>query len=135
MASRLWNNRMLHLRDDPVTLWGKVTIAGSGVATLVTANSASKGLQTFARDAAGVYTLTLSDIYSAFLGLNITPLLAGPADFALKWQLRSQDVAGTKAIVIEFRDTTEAGTNGNLTEVASGVELYITVQVANSSGS
>jgi hypothetical protein len=134
MASRLWLHRMLHLRPEPVTLWGKVTIAGSGVATLVTANSASKGVESFARSAEGVYDLTLSDIYSAFLGLHITPLLAGPADLTVRWQLRSQDVAGTKVIVVEFRDSTEGVGNGALLEVPNGTELYFTIHVANSAG-
>ena len=131
MASRLFKRgRLLHLRNEPVKLWAKVTIGATGAPTLVTANNESKGVASIVRNSTGYYTLTLNDVYSAFLGLVVTPLLAGPADWALRWQLRAVTLA-SKTVEVEFRDATEAGTNGDVTDPASGAVVYFELTLAN----
>ena len=48
---------------DIVRIYGKATIDGSGVPTLVTSNGTSDGVKSIVRSAAGTYTITLGDVF------------------------------------------------------------------------
>lgn len=133
MSNRTFLHSMGHVRQEPVRIWGKVTIGAAGACTLETSSHESEGVTSCTHTSTGLYTLVMNDAFAAFLGCNVTPVLAGPADVALRWQVRSVDVAAAPGanVLIEFRDDTEAGTNGNLTDPASGTVLYLAFDFAN----
>ena len=104
-------------------LSAKITIGATGAPTLVAASS--KGIASIARNGAGDYTLTLSDTYNEFLGMNFTLIDPGAED--LTFQVDTEDVDGAKTI--DFYTNTA----GTPTDPAEGDTIRVLVFLKNSS--
>lgn len=122
MASRNFK-RLQALQSEIKHLHAKVTVAGSGAPTLVTANGASLGIASITRDTAGVYDLVLEDEFVALVDFNVVQVVAAVQD--LQFQVEDVDM-DTKTI--KFRCHTAAVE----TDPASGSELLIKLELKNS---
>ena len=125
MANRFFSRESYSLEKGPVRLWAKVSIGASGAPTLSSGNC--KGIASIARNSAGDYTVTLSDKYNKFLGLQVT--------FQSATGLPAAPVVGIKAFgtginTIEFVCTT-AG-SGSATDPGSGETMWIQITLSNS---
>ena len=75
MANRSFTDYALTLEKSPVTLYGDVQVGAVGAPTVVTKNS--KGIKSVVRNSAGRYTITLSDTYFKFFGVDVTIVASG----------------------------------------------------------
>lgn len=126
MANRNFN-RYQALTKEAKALFAKVAIGSSGAPTLSAADSL--GITSVVRNSTGRYTITLDDKYNALLQVVESRQLASGAPSAVGGMvIRSETVASTKTIVIEFVDA-----SGVAVELASGSTLRLKIDVKNSS--
>ncbi len=118
MANRNFNRRQ-SLEKEVKDLYLKVSIGATGAPTI----SSGYGIASIARNAAGDYTITLSDKYASLKHFEVTHLSSSAQD--LNFQLHSEDVASAKTI--RFLCLTGA----TATEVASGKVLFVKIEVKN----
>lgn len=114
----------------PVRLYAKVTYGASGAPTLSTANS--KGIASISRTSAGLYAITLQDVYNKFMHMSCSQVGASSgatAQAAPILSLKSETVSSTKIITIQFR----AIDNSTATDPASGETSYFEFVLNNSS--
>jgi hypothetical protein len=126
MANRTYS-KFQALEKEVKKLYLKAAIGASGAPTI--SATASKGVASIARSAAGKYTITLSDKYNSLLDFNAVLLKSdGAKSSAGGFTLVSEDVAGAKTIVVWFLDNA-----GAAVEIDSGAVLRVSIEVKNSS--
>ena len=120
MANRNYN-RLQALEKEIKDLHVSVNIGAAGAPTLVR----RLGIESIARNSAGLYTITLQDKYNDLVSVDISQQVAAAED--LKFQLAASDVQSAKTI--QFRciaiDTE--------TDPSSGSVLRIKLSLKNSS--
>jgi hypothetical protein len=79
MANRSFHPPKGSLEIDVVTLYAKMTIAGTGACTLVT-GPGSKGVTSVTRTSAGLYVFLLADPYQALLWADVQILTSTSSD-------------------------------------------------------
>lgn len=127
MANRQFRSQFIYgFEGMRVNLSARVTFGAAGAPTLVTADS--KGVASISRTSAGLYVITLQDVYNKLLGLNMTQLSTG-AQAAPIVNLVAQTVSTNKTITIQYR----AIDNTTATDPASGEQLYLSIELNNSS--
>lgn len=126
MANRYMNQFAHSLEQSKVFLFGKVAIGASGAPTLDATNS--KGIASIARNSAGKYTITLSDVYNRFFNAHVSLVVGTGTPAAPLCFVISETVATTKTVVIQFLDAT-----GVAADPASGESLRITLVLKNTS--
>lgn len=111
------------------TLFGKVAIGAAGVPTINTAQS--KAFTSITRNAAGTYTIVLTDTWNRLLSYDVKSILAAGSPAAPTVYLVSETVAtpATKNLVIKFK--APDGTTD--TDPSNGTTLLITLVLKNSS--
>lgn len=122
MANRRFEHKLLSLESDPVTLWAVVTIGAAGAPTL----TRGKGITSVTRSGTGQYYLTLQNKYYRFLGGTITAMRSGTYAHVVG-QFEAQTVNTTG--IVYFATYEEVA----FVDPTSGIVLYISVQVGNSS--
>jgi hypothetical protein len=126
MANRRFNQFGLSLEGRLVNIYLRATIGATGAPTLVAAKS--KGIASIARTGAGAYDITLSDQYvDLFAALPTILFASGSPVSGAMMVVRSQDVAATKVIQVEFLNGSFAAA-----ELASGVQLGIKFELKDS---
>lgn len=107
-------------------LFGKVAIGASGAPTLNAPQS--KGIASISRSSAGVYVITLSEVWNRLLGVDLTYVVASGLAAAPNFAIKAQtiDSAG-KTITVEF------STGGAATDPDNGATLLLEVTLKNSS--
>lgn len=129
MANRRWEQFQLSLEKAVVNLYGSVAIGATGAPTL--SATKSKGIASIARNSAGKYTITLSDVYQRLMAFDYCLVAAAgaPASSSNVGPIIRADNSNsaTPTIVIEFLDGT-----GAAIEVASGVTLLFNFALKNS---
>ena len=120
MASRNFSRKQ-SLEKEVKEIYARVNIGATGAPTL----QPGLGVASIARNAAGVYTLTLEDRYTRLMHIDIKQLVAAAQD--LNFQLVAQAVSTNKTI--QFRAVTDAVE----TDPASGSVLYIKIDLKNTS--
>lgn len=104
---------------------------GSSTATLATADYVSLGVESFVRDSAGVYTLTLSQPFSQFLGASVVIGNASGIGGAPVLGIDTDDLAPNAGrIVMVLSDTASP----SATDPADGDVGYFTVFVKQGIG-
>ena len=126
MANRTFQQFTLSLVPALVVLTGKVAIGASGAPTLTTGQL--NGVASVTRTGTGAYTLTLQDIYTDYLFIDIKELLVTTADIAVV--INSIDVTNTKQITFT---TVDYATGQTPTDPLSGSVLSFLITLANSS--
>lgn len=121
MANRNFN-RFQALEKEVKSIFADVAIGATGAPTL----SRGLGIASIVRDSAGTYTITLEDRYNRLLGASVTQIVTGGAE-DLSFQLDSEDVDGTKEIVLVCH------TAGTETDPSDGSRLLIELLLKNSS--
>ena len=126
MSNRLYKQFGASPDSGMVSLHGYVTIGATG------AVSAYKGLgiSTVVRTAAGVYTVTMEDVFPAFLGANAIVVYNGVpvvASVAMK-QAPTTDPGPLKSVVLHTLDFAGAAVNPD-----SGSRIYFEIKMRNSS--
>ena len=126
MANRLYKQFCVSPDSGLVFLHGYVTIGATG------AVSAFKGLgiSNVVRTAAGVYTVTMEDVFPAFLGANAIVVFNGVtvvASIAMK-QDPTIDPGPLKSVVLHTLDFAGAAVNPD-----SGSRIYFEIKMRNSS--
>lgn len=128
MADRMLNQFAATFEKAVVTIFGDVTIGGTGAPTLVAAKS--KGIKSIVRNSAGDYTVTFQDKYNKFLGLAVSSIKA-TAPAAPLMSIKAVSVNAAGGATVEFvLYTAAAGTAA--TDPASGEELLIEASFGNS---
>ena len=122
MASRNFNSAHMSLEGEVVKLYAKITIGGSGAATL----TRGRGISTVAKGGTGYYTITLEDQYVRLLMCKITSVKA--TAIALQGQLNTEAVASTKILEIGIVDFDTP----NFTEPSSGDIFLVELTLGNS---
>lgn len=123
-SSVFYRNSHASKEVDVTELFVKAAIGATGAPTLNTA--ASKGISTIVRDAAGDYTITLSESYNSLLMVDIMFLEADDTD--LTAQTISEDVDGTTPTVkIGFHAAATP------TDPPDGSTIYVRITCKNSS--
>jgi len=125
MANRIFRQFANYLENQPVFLWGEVSVGAVGAPTVNA--SKSKGIASVARTGVGAYTITLSDPYTDFFHLGATKTLSAGAPVAASLVVRTVDVKGTKQITVAFVDGT-----GAAIELNTGTVLNIQLQLKRS---
>jgi hypothetical protein len=126
MANRYFNQ--FHFSPIPMytSIFAKISFAGSGAPTLVTAGGISKGVASVSRTSAGKFVVTLSDTYNYLVGAKGVFVASGGAA-APNVCVDSESVASAKTVTI----LTQAG--GVNTDPASGEVLLLEIELKNSS--
>lgn len=106
-----------------VDLYCKVSIGAAGAPTLV--SGSAKGIASIARNSAGVYTITLSDIYNRLLNLSGNFIAASGAAAPIV-EVIAESVSSAKTIQIQATDVA-----GAATDPASGETMMLTISLAN----
>jgi hypothetical protein len=128
MANRYFKSQFTYsFRVQPVRLFAKITFGAAGAPTL-SAND-SVGVASVARNGAGDYSITLSDIYPKFLlakhVFDTSGTGAAPASPGM--YVKSNAVASTKILRVVFNAA------GTATDPASGEIVYLEIGLDNSS--
>lgn len=126
MAMRWFNQFRLSLEKQVVDLYAKVTIGAAGAPTLVV--GASKGVASVAKNAAGKYTLTLSDQYYGFLGIDVKVLNATSPAAPINYVVSQAVTSATPTVVVQFLSDASVAT-----DPANGEALYFQIKLKNSS--
>ena len=121
MANRNFN-RYQALEKEIKAIYADVAIGASGAPTL----TKGLGIASIVRDSAGTYSITLDDKYNRLMSSSVTQIVTGGAE-DLSFQLDSEDVDGTKVIVLVCH---AAGTD---TDPSDGSRLLIKFELKNSS--
>lgn len=108
-------------------LFAKVAIGATGAPTLNAAQS--KGIASISRTSAGLYVITLSEIWSRLLGVDLTYVVAGGAAAAPNFAVKAQtiDSGAGKTITVEF------SSGGSATDPDNGASLLLEITLKNSS--
>ncbi len=105
-----------------VTLFLQATLDASGD---VSAYTRQNGIATLVTATTGIYTLTLRDQWSKFLGMRI--LFEKATDIAVRYQIAAEDVDGVKTITIRFYNLSSPA---DLADPVSA-DIYIEVLVSD----
>lgn len=130
MANRMFRSEFYTLNPKVVKLFGSVTVGSSGAIS----SQSCKGFSVALTDSeTGRYTVTLADTYNAFLGCQVTPVVATDAAIGTSAgfiaTVRNVSVAdSTPTFDIQFSDA--AGADA---DPASGVVFYLEISLQNSS--
>lgn len=130
MSSHSFHPPRGSLEIDVVTLFAKVTVGGTGAATL----TSGKGVTSVTRNSAGKYTFLLDDAYNAFLYGNAKILhstLSDPQTVGITANLFSEAVATVAAPTVVFQFQNVA--TGAAADPASGAVFYVVLHLRNSS--
>lgn len=127
MANRTFAENRYSLEKQVVDLYLKVTFGASGAPTI----TRGKGFVSVAKNATGVYTITLQDKYNALLGADLAWQLATTVPGVHHWSIDAETVASTKTVKVNLWDNTAAG--GVAKEPASGDVCYLHLALSNSS--
>lgn len=132
MANRRFNNQQFTMAPGVVGLFGHVTFGSSGAPTLDAPNS--KGIVSITRNSAGNYTVVLGtsasslDTYFKLLMVNHVFLNssapAAPGMFIVQNNVSNPALAN---LIIQFNSA------GSATDPASGEQLYLEIDLKNSS--
>jgi hypothetical protein len=126
MANQYFNQ--FHFSPVPMltAIFAKISFGAAGAPTLITAGGASKAVASVSRNDEGDFSITLSDTYNLFKGINASYVAAnGPA--APDVNVKSETVSSTKIV----RILTQAG--GVNTDPAEGEVLCLEIMLKNSS--
>lgn len=127
MANRRFNSQFQYgFERMPVRLCGHVTFGAAGAPTLDPNNS--MGIASISRTSAGLYVITLQDVYNKLLGLDLSQLSTGPQAAPIV-NLKAQTVSTAKTLTIQYL----AIDNSTATDPASGEQLFLRVILSNSS--
>jgi hypothetical protein len=124
MANRNFQPGAKALERETVKLYAKFTV---GSANAITVNRGT-GITSIARTAAGKVTITLDDVYTNFLSVNVIKLNASAAAEALLPCLVSEAVASTKTVVIGFSNAAVPA----YTDLTDGDVVYVELTLKNS---
>lgn len=129
MASRNFRKDRGSLEIGLIDLFAQVAIGSTGAPTLTTAKS--KGIASIARNSAGKYTITLSDIYQYIVTANALIKVASGApatSSSVQCILRADSVnSSTPTFAVEFVDNA-----GAAIELLSGTTVILHVILKNS---
>jgi hypothetical protein len=132
MANRFFNSAFYSMVKNPVLLFARVTIGGTGACTLVA--SGSKGVSSITRTSAGLYVLTLQDVYVGLISCHAVRTLASGIPAAPGYSVVSNTVTTTKTITVQFSGATASGdTTLVATDPSSGTTLDFQIWLSNSS--
>ena len=132
MANRMFIPPLGHLEVGVVKLYCKMTIAGSGAVTLVSASS--KGIASVTLGTTGKYTIALTDTYNSLLHATYTLLddtNSDPATVGVFLRTFSEDVASGTAPAVVMQSF--AGDDGAAANPASGATITVELTLKNSS--
>ncbi len=126
MANRNFQPGAKSLEREIVKLYAKFTV---GAANAITLNR-GYGIASVSRTAAGKVTITLEDVYSSFVSVNVVKLNASAAAEALLPCLVSEAVAtaATKTVVIGFSNAAVPA----YTDLTNGDVVYVELTLKNS---
>ena len=110
----------------PVRLTLNVSFGSAGAPTLNSSNS--KGIASISRTSAGLYVITLQDVYNKLLSAHMEQLSTGAQAAPIR-NIVSQSVSSAKTITIQYR----AVDNVTATDPASGEQLFMEINLGNSS--
>lgn len=122
MANRTFHNRQYTTQADVVTVYLKITGAADVAADGYTINSGTAHVASVARSDEGQITVTMTDTYNGFLGIQNLGCSIADTDL----QFVSETVASTKTII--FKTITGA----SAADPDAGV-LYLGLVLRNSS--
>lgn len=107
-------------------LFAKVAIGATGAPTLNAIQS--KGIASISRSSAGVYVITLGDVWNRLLGVDLTYVNSTGLPAAPNFVVKAQtiDTAG-KTITVEF------SSGGTATDPDNGATLMFEITLKNSS--
>ena len=127
MANRLLEDPRA-FEKELVIVSGSFQVAAGSPDTIT--NIVGKGVSTVVRSDTGKYTITLSDVFTAFRSGHVELLMAAATN--LVGQIISTDVASAKTVVIT---THAAGTPTEFTDTTadSTATIYFTFYLKNSS--
>lgn len=130
MADRSFHTGPEALDIGTVTLWARATIGASGA---ITASRLGNGVASVVRTSAGLYTVTLQDIYTSLQWAEVKVLAASagnPTTAGILNTLQADTVAtSTPTVAFLFQSVTA----GAATDPASGAILYFKIELKNSS--
>jgi hypothetical protein len=127
MANRLYRSQFLYgFEAMPVRLTLNVSFGSAGAPTLNSSNS--KGIASISRTSAGLYVITLQDVYNKLLSAHMEQLSTGAQAAPIR-NIVSQSVSSAKTITIQYR----AVDNVTATDPASGEQLFMEINLGNSS--
>ena len=130
MANRMFTNQQFTLEKAPVKLWARVSIGSTGAPTL----SRGKGIASISRTSAGLYVITLSDVYVALLNATCTQLKASGFLASPIFHVVAETVASTKTITVQFSGPTASGDTAlKAVEVDQSNVLFLEITLSNSS--
>lgn len=133
MANRNFSEYGLSLEKRVVHLFAHVTFGASGAPTLDTANS--KGIASISRTSAGLFVITLADVYYKLLNVAGTfTVAAGSFPAAPVIQHCTNTVSTDGKITVQFSGPTNATTTTLLaTDPANGEKIHMTITLGDSS--
>lgn len=132
MANRFFNHAFYSLEKAPVVLFAKVAIGSTGAPTLNA--SQSKGVSSISRTSAGLYVITLQDVYVRLLNCHAVRTLASGLPAAPAYNVVSNTVSTTKTITVQFAGATAtADTALVATDPSNGSTLDFVIWLSNSS--
>lgn len=128
MANRNFRSQFRYGYAVPVDLRMSVSIGASGAPTID--SGTGMGIASIVHNSTGDYSITLSDAYSALLGLRVNFLSGNAAAAAPLVNIRSNAVSTLSAPVlrIQTRDLT-----GTLADPASGEKMLVVIELNQSS--
>jgi len=124
MAARRWQLRRASLYHTPVTLWCHITIGAGGAVGAF----AGRGIHNVTHTAAGRYQIVLDDAYRGLLSCNVI-IEAAANNIDLYGQLEGEAVNTAGGGIVDIRTKTGA----NSTDPANGDDIWITIELMNSS--
>lgn len=125
MANRRMNQFRYSMEFNVVDLYAVVTIGATGAPTLTIGG----GITSISRTSAGLYVLTLTDIYNKLLDVTMQSISGSSAQAAPCMTVVSETVASTKLVTVQCR----AIDNSTATDPANGEILLIKLTMRNSS--
>lgn len=128
MANRQFGSQFSYgFERMPVRLYARVSFGVSGAPTLDT--NIKQGVASISRTSAGLYVLTLQDVYNRLLALNIMQLSGASPETAPIRHMVSHSVSSAKTITFQYL----AVDNSTATDPASGEQASIEIVLSNSS--
>jgi hypothetical protein len=119
MASRTFNNNLLHLEHQVVELYIKFTVAATSLAA---ASTRMKGVTSVTVGGSGEYAVVLADYYPRLLGASFTIERATACEYQM--QITAVDTtAGT--LTLQFT------TNGSAAVLVAGDVVRIVLKLGN----
>ena len=122
--NRLFNQFFLSLERGKAILFGKIAIGATGAPTLNAIKS--KGIASISRTSAGLYVITLNDIYVDLYSLRVSFLGASDPTVAYAYTV-SQSVNSSKQVTFQCKNI-----SGAAVDPISGTEMSVKLMLKTS---